>query len=305
MPEHNIPQAGDRLLDAPCGACAGTVEPWRVSWVGRCGRCGSWRSVLEPAIESERLQDRIDTEARHTGLKDLRDRNNARILDEIERLRPLADARVLDVGSAHGWFLQAAGARGATTEGIEPEAGLAEISRASGCSVRVGYFPDVLAGDEQFDVIAFNDVLEHIPDADAAVAACREHLRPGGVLSVNIPSASGLGYRAAKALARIGVLGPFKRFWQFGLPSPHMHYFVPSALTAMIERHGLSTRLVKPLTAVERAGLWERIHADRRPSPVTVIGFAGLWLGIPVLNRPRNSDIMLVLAQRGDAGDAT
>ncbi len=305
MPDGSTQRQDDRGLGAPCGACAGPVEQWSVPWVGRCAACGSWRSVLEPEIESAQLQDRIDTEARHTGLKDLRDANNARILDEIASIRPLQDARVLDVGSAHGWFLEAARARGASAEGVEPEAGLAEQSRAAGQTVRIGYFPDALGADERFDAITFNDVLEHVPDADAAVAACAEHLLPGGVLSVNIPSAQGLGYRAARLLARVGVRGPFKRFWQYGLPSPHMHYFVPSALASMIARHGLEVRLVQPLTVVVREGLWERIHVDRRPSPMTVIGFVGLWLGIPILNRPANSDIVLVLAQRPTEADAS
>lgn len=298
MSEVRVPSASNQLLDVRCGACEAPVERWVVPWVGRCRDCGSWRSVLEPEIESEQLQELIDTEARYTGLKELREANNRRILDEIAKIRPVAEAKVLDVGSAHGWFLQSASERGAAVEGVEPERGLALESRAAGHTVRVGYFPDVLEADERFDVITFNDVLEHVPDADAAVAACYQHLRPGGVLSVNIPSATGLGYRAARGLARIGLLGPFKRFWQHGLPSPHMHYFQPSALTQMIERHGLQTRLVAPLTAIEREGLWARIHMERRPSPVTVIGFVGLWLGIPILNLPRNSDIMLVLAQR-------
>ncbi|WP_022928961.1 class I SAM-dependent methyltransferase [Patulibacter americanus] len=274
------------------------MQRWNVSWVGRCSACGSWRSELEPEIASDELQQLIDTGARANGLREIRDRNNAEILERIGRLVPLKGARLLDVGSAHGWFLEAAAAREVHAEGVEPELRLAEITRSEGKTVRDGYFPDVIADDERFEAITFNDVLEHVPDASGAVAACADLLADGGVLSVNIPSATGLGYRVATLLARVGVLGPFKRFWQYGLPSPHMHYMQPEALRRLVERHGLVVRSVTPLASIQRSGLWARLHTIRRPSPISALAFAALWLAAPILNRPRQSDVVLLLAQR-------
>lgn len=286
------------LEGRPCIVCGEAIQVKLAPWSARCPACGTWRSSLEPEIESVALQGTIDVDARHTGLKELRDRNNQQILDRISRLLPLSGARLLDVGSAHGWFLEAAENAGADAVGIEPEAAMAAHARAAGRTIREGYFPAVLADGEQADVITFNDVLEHIPDAEGTLAACAKTLREGGVLSVNIPSATGLGYRVASLLARIGIRGPYLRFWQHGLPSPHAHYFPPQALARLIERQGLQVVATVPLSAVERRGLWARLHTVGRVTPISILTFAALWCAAPILNRPRNSDIVLLVAQK-------
>lgn len=286
------------LAGRPCLVCGTPIRIAVQEWSAKCPTCGTWRSTLEPAINATHLHDTIDTGARSTGLRELREANNARILDEIASLRPLDGASLLDVGSAHGWFLDAAAARGLQVEGVEPEEHLAAETTSRGLRVRHGYFPAVLTDGEQVDVISFNDVLEHIPDIDETLAACAATLRSGGVLSVNIPSSEGLAYRVATLLARVGARGPYLRLWQEGLPSPHAHYFPPSALAEVIERHGLKVRKTVPLSSVRRRGLWARLHTVRKPSPVSVITFAALWLAAPILDRPANSDIVLLLAER-------
>jgi 2-polyprenyl-3-methyl-5-hydroxy-6-metoxy-1,4-benzoquinol methylase len=271
-------------------------------WSARCPDCGTWASSLEPEINSRNEHvasgTEIDTEARIAGLERLRRENFRDVLDRIGALVPLDGARLLDVGSAHGWFLEEAAARGVRATGVEPEEDVAASPLSRGLDVRTGFFPDALDKGETFDVITFNDVLEHIPDARATLAACAEALRPGGVLSINIPNADGLGYRVAGTAARVGVRGPFERFWQHGLPSPHCHYFTRAGLRRLVEDSGFAVEEVGALSAISRDGLWERVHTFRRTTPASVASFAALWAAAPVLNRPRNSDIVLMLALR-------
>jgi 2-polyprenyl-3-methyl-5-hydroxy-6-metoxy-1,4-benzoquinol methylase len=241
---------------------------------------------------------RIDHSARATGLEHLRRDNFRRALERIEELAPLAGARVLDIGCAHGWFLEEAIARGAEATGVEPEEEMAAGAATRGLEVRTGFFPDVVPESGAFDLITFNDVFEHIPDVRATLEACLRVLRPGGVISINSPTADGLGYRAATAGARLGVRGPFERFWQHGLPSPHCHYFTRESLARLLSESGFSVEGVHPLVSISRTGLWERVHTFRRTSPASVAGFAALWAAAPLLNRPGNSDIVLALARR-------
>ena len=166
--------------------------------------------------------------------------------------------------------------------------------------VRVGRFPEVVSLEERFDIITFNDVLEHIPDARGALEACRRHLRPRGLLSVNIPTADGLAFRVARGLAAVGFSGPYRRLWQHGLASPHLHYFSTDALLELIRSCGLRVRTIRPLPAVTRTGLWHRVHTVRRPSPTSVPGFACLYAAADLLNRPNFSDIVHVIAERPD-----
>ncbi|MCW3028964.1 MAG: methyltransferase [Solirubrobacterales bacterium] len=223
-------------------------------------------------------------------------RENARVvLDRIANLRPVSGARVLDVGSAYGWFLEEAERAGASSVGIEPDERVAARSYGE---VRIGRFPDALVADECFDVIAFNDVLEHIPDVRGALEACRASLRPGGLLSVNIPTADGLAFRAAEVLARFGVRGPYERLWQRGLASPHLHYFSTAALVNLLGSCGIRVRRVDQLSAIGRDGLWQRLHTVRPVGPTSLVSYACLYAAAGLLNRPGCSDIVHVIGER-------
>jgi SAM-dependent methyltransferase len=275
-----------------------------VDWAARCPECGTWASSLEPAINVQTTHvttaTEIDAAARVVGLEQLRRENFRRVLDRIGRLEPLSGMRLLDIGSAHGWFLEEAAARGAHATGIEPDDDVAAGPLGRGLDVRSGYFPDVVAESETFDVVTFNDVLEHIPNVRETLDACARVLRPGGVISINIPSADGLGYRVAGAAARMGIRGPLERFWQHGLPSPHCHYFTRASLARLLVDSGFAVEEVGALSSISRRGLWDRVHTFRRTSSASVASFAALWAAAPLLNRPRHSDIALALARRLD-----
>jgi SAM-dependent methyltransferase len=266
------------------------MRPHVTDWSFRCAGCGTWASTLSVSINLAETHRMLDEERRELGLAELRHRNLRVVVDRLLEAGLEPGSRLLDVGSAHGWFLQAAADRGMRAEGIEPDEAVA--ARAAVGRVRVGFFPDVLGSDEEFDAVTFNDVLEHLPDADAAVAASASHLAPGGLLSINIPNRRGLFYRLALVAHRLGLRGAFERLWQVGLPSPHLWYFDSAGLVRLGERHGLRLVRSDTLDSVRRRGLWHRAHADRRPSPTTVIGFATVWLLAPVLNARRASDII-------------
>lgn len=280
-----------------CSVCGFAVRREVAPWAARCPDCGTWVSDLQPRI-NQPPEHSIDDAARIGGLEALRRGNFRELLDRIERYRPLRGATVLDVGCAYGWFLDEVGRRGARAIGIEPDETIAVAARAAGHDVRVGLFPEVLSADERFDVITFNDVLEHIQDVRAALRSCVGALVDDGVLSINIPTSDGLGYRVAARLARMGVRGPFHRFWQTGLPSPHTYYFPRAALRRLVDEVGFSVIAIEPLTAITRSGLWQRVHTFRPVSPTSVLGYAALTLATPVLNRPNWADVVQLLAIR-------
>jgi 2-polyprenyl-3-methyl-5-hydroxy-6-metoxy-1,4-benzoquinol methylase len=288
------------LTGQPCVACGSPMRARIMRWSAQCSACGTWRSSLQPAIDSAELHEPIDRSGRIAGFKALRDANNESILDEIAGLVPLKDKRLLDVGSAHGWFVGAASRRGLQAKGIEPEAEMVDHARAQGLNIRPGYFPSALVDNEQVDIISFNDVLEHIPDVNEALDACARALPAGGVLSVNIPSAGGLAYRIASVLALVGFRGPYRRLWQHGLPSPHIHYFTPEALQRLIQRHGFTVVRQRPLSSIRRDGLWARLHTVSRPTASSVIVFLALWIAAPLFEQPRHADVILLLATRED-----
>lgn len=159
-----------------------------------------------------------------------------------------------------------------------------EAMEAKGLPVRAGFFPAVLDADECFDVIAFNDVLEHIPDVDATLEACARHLAPNGLVVVNAPNRGGFLYRTSKVLLQLGRPSAFKRLWQFGFPSPHVHYFDSTTIEKLAARRGLALVRTCRLPAVSLAGLYSRIRYAHNVSVVKGAAVAmALALVVPML----------------------
>jgi SAM-dependent methyltransferase len=276
-----------------CGGAASQFTPW--AW--HCSSCGVRFSSLEPHIDDGVAQS-LDEDSRENGLRAVRDKGHAVVLDEIGRRRQLAGSSVLDIGSGHGWFLEAAQARGMSATGVEPDRDIAERAIGRGLDVRVGFFPQDLPAEERFDVIAFNDVLEHLPDLPAILAAVDERLRPEGLLAISIPTADGLGYRTAVGLARMGVGAPLDRLWQREFPSPHLWYFTESALARFVTGHGFQTLGAGRLPSVEREGLRERVGTDPRSGWIAKVSFAGVYVTAPIFNHERFSDAMWLLFKK-------
>jgi SAM-dependent methyltransferase len=291
------------LSNASCPACGGPLKKQLESWLLFCSACGLWRSTLSSA---DRLQESqaLDESRRVSGLASLRDENYGRTLDELRRLGPVEGKRLLDVGCAYGWFLKAAREAGMVPFGLEPDPEIAAAAAREGIPVWVGYFPGAVPPGETFDVIIFNDVLEHIHDLDGILAACGRLLRPGGLLVVSAPDSRGALFRASGALARLGRKGLLDRLWQKGYPSPHLSYFNADNLALLVRRHGFEPQVKGSLRSLRIRGLWPRLHMDRRPSPLSVASYLALAAAVPVLNHLLPSDQLLGVYRRAATGSS-
>lgn len=103
---------------------------------------------------------------------------------------PAGTRRLLDVGCHTGQFGRAVKSRfGAEIWGVEPNPTTAEVARSSLDRVLNGFFaPDLDLPDHYFDVIVFNDVLEHMPDPWGALRLAANKLTPGGSIVVSLPN---------------------------------------------------------------------------------------------------------------------
>jgi SAM-dependent methyltransferase len=245
-----------------CDICSRPMAPAVCAWTYRCARCGLWQSTLAAAINAETHQ--LDEHERARALRNLRAGNFHRIFERLARLAPERPQRVLDVGCAYGWFLEEAASRGLTAVGIEPDRRTAAIARARGHDVIEGYFPEALPDSASFDVIVFNDVLEHLPDVHGMLAASAARLSAGGFLVLSIPVSSGTLFTAARMMARLGWIAPWRRLWQATFPSPHVYYFNRTNLGSAAESHGFSCVERGPLDVFQPRGLWSRLRFDRR-----------------------------------------
>lgn len=279
-----------------CPVCESPLKESLRNWHFSCPRCAYEQSSLTPAINEHRAHDNLDEAARETGLRELRLSNFRILLGAIGQLKPQG-GRLLDVGSAHGWFVEAA-MDTYDVLGIEPDEAICAMSAARGLPVRNGYFPDALLGSEKFDVIVFNDVLEHIPPVIDILRACHERLNDGGYLVVNLPSSKGLFYRVSRVFARMGYSGFFERLWQKGLPSPHVHYFHEYNLADLLDRNGFVTTVKGRLPVVSLAGLYSRISFAGKMNRFTkAVIYCAVALSLPVLKVFPN-DIIYLIAKK-------
>ena len=276
----------------PCQVCGEAAQRYRHDWLFRCDECGVLSADFKVAIPDQATDAGIDEAARAAGLDQLRRRNNETLLATLRDLKPPGPT-LLDVGSGPGFLLAQARAAGLTVEGIEPDA-----NTSSAAGARHGYFPDVLGPDEAFDIIVFNDVLEHIPDLTGALAASARHLKPGGLLCLNCPDQRGFFFRTAAILDRLGISGPYDRLWQRGLPSPHVWYFTPHQLRMAAARHGFEPVAVTPLATIELQGLWSRICAARNTSPITALASYAFALATYPLARLLPSDAVATVFRK-------
>jgi SAM-dependent methyltransferase len=121
---------------------------------------------------------------------------------DFDRLGVRAGERVLDLGCGFGRHAYEAMRRGADV--VACDLGLAELKEVLSVYAamrQADELPDAVAcmsvngdgtrlpfDDASFDRVMASEVLEHIPDDEAAFAELARVLRPGGVLAVTVPA---------------------------------------------------------------------------------------------------------------------
>jgi 2-polyprenyl-6-hydroxyphenyl methylase/3-demethylubiquinone-9 3-methyltransferase len=124
----------------------------------------------------------------------IRDRVNQHwSLDEHSR-RPLEGRTALDVGCGAGLLAEPLARLGAQVTAIDAVAELIEVARghAAGQGLAIDYRAAAVEEiDGRFDLVTCLEVIEHVADPQAFVAALARRLAPGGLLILSTPNATG------------------------------------------------------------------------------------------------------------------
>ena len=205
-----------------------------VDQVVACRACGL--QFVSPRLRPEAILEGYREGADEQFVSQVRGRELTfgRCLDVIERVRPGAGGRLLDIGTAGGSFLAVAKKRGWQVDGCEPNRWLCDwANQHYGLAVRPGtiFEQDYPAGE--FDVVTLWDVLEHTPDPRRVIQECRRLLKPGGLLVINYPD---IGSWIAKAMGRS---------WVF-LLSVHLYYFTRTTIRRLLGDCGFAVRVIRP-----------------------------------------------------------
>lgn len=164
--------------------------------------------------------------------------------DAQNQLRKLSDyvggGRLLDIGCAHGEFLQAASELGYTVEGLEPNPQMAAAASRRGFTVHQCTIEEADLQAGAFDLINLNHILEHIRRPKAIIQKVSEALKPGGVVHIRVPTAlNSLYFKLPVHLVRLSRTLRIGGIWEPGKPPYHLWEFTPRLVRALLGGAGL------------------------------------------------------------------
>jgi SAM-dependent methyltransferase len=254
-----VPRVSTVTSTPPCPVCDGRSVPetrFGPAPLLHCETCGFTylRSAPDPDLYGD------DYFAAYAGgdylAHERQRRHESRVrLDLLARATP-PSARLLEVGSAAGFFLDEARQRGYEGVGIEPNAAMAAHARdVLGLDVEVGVLGEVPLAPGTFDVVCAFHVVEHLEAPRDALRAMHAALRPGGHLLVEVPNAQSAAARRQGAA------------WQpLDLPY-HVGHHGPRSLRTLLAGAGFEVLRVDTIPfalygARSRAGLFVRGLAE-------------------------------------------
>ena len=229
--------------------------------VHECTNCGF--QFCPDASFNKSLVSDLNEETREKALINLRKGNFQHIIASIKRNKEIK-SKGLEVGPGYGWFLEVCRDHGISCLGIEPETRFNEHYQKEDLLVKNGFFPQDLQEESGFDFIAYNDVMEHLPDLDGIMEANYGLLNPEGLLIVNLPQQDGLIYFISKMAYRFGVKSLMDRMWQFNFHSPHLSYFTQSTLLKLAKDNHFELVESFPLKTINLSEISDRIDQDNQ-----------------------------------------
>jgi len=159
---------------------------------------------------------------------------------------PLPGAKILDIGTAGGAFLDAATQYGYKAYGMEPSADLVNRGKSRGLNIEQGTIESHDFEANSFDMVCLWDVIEHLPDPKAALHEVKKLLKPEGILLINYPD---IGTWQAKIAGN--------RFWW--ILSVHLHHFTRKSIVDICRRTGFEAFHFQRYWQVLEFGYLERM----------------------------------------------
>ena len=243
--------------------------------IARCRSCGLVQVDVElgrdelEAIYGEDFFTEEELFYDYGAQRDLRLESGASLAGVLAGLVP--GGRLLDVGSAAGFFIEAA-SRHYEVTGVEFSPFAADFARREfGHRVLTGDVTEVGLDGEQFDVVTMWATVEHMADPLAAVKTVASLTRPDGLFVLSTGDVT-------SPLARMDL-----RAWNLMLPPYHLFFFSPKTIDLLLRTAGFRLRRIT----------YDGVVADGGPLAGHAARHAATALGL--------GNVMTVYASRGPA----
>ncbi|KLI64529.1 bifunctional 2-polyprenyl-6-hydroxyphenol methylase/3-demethylubiquinol 3-O-methyltransferase UbiG [Aurantiacibacter marinus] len=161
---------------------------------------------------------------------------------DVESIKPLAGKTALDVGCGAGLLCEPLARLGGEVTGVDaaPENTQVAALHAEGAGLDIRYVPGELGtlGLGQFDLVTCMEVIEHVSDKAAFLAALTARLASGGLLIMSTPNRT-LKSRAllVEGAEALGAVPKGTHHWE--------DFVTPEELTDLLEATGLEVTQMK------------------------------------------------------------
>jgi 2-polyprenyl-6-hydroxyphenyl methylase / 3-demethylubiquinone-9 3-methyltransferase len=174
-------------------------------------------------------------------------------------VRPLAGKSALDVGCGAGLMCEPLARLGARVTGVDaaPENIAVAAEHAAGQGLSIAYqCADVAALVGRFDLVTSMEVVEHVADPAAFVAALAARLAPGGVMILSTPNRTGLSKLAMITLGEgLGQIPKGTHDWDKFLTPEELEELAAEAGLRVVARRGIAFSPAKGFMLSENEAL--------------------------------------------------
>ena len=215
-----------------CEVCAADGVPIGYAGLLQCPACThAWADVSIGLDALRRLYQRSyffgDEYGNYFEDRRIIEKNFSGRLSTLRRLMTGAHQRLLEIGCAYGFFLNAARPSFESVQGIDVSEDAVRFAKEDlGLDVTCGDFLEADLSNQTFDVVCLWDTIEHLATPRRYLEKVSAHMPAGSLLAITTGDIGSFNARFQKGR------------WRLIHPPTHLHYFTKRSLAELLDRCG-------------------------------------------------------------------